>query len=410
MDDGKFFDAILGDKSPLERMFIKRENLVKTARNFLDEHTDKDGKISQKHAKTFEEMEGEIKLMTTQIENEMARPLTAPVLLDPNANYFGGTKSHNNKKFGVTGKAYQQNFFEQFQHGFKTAQNVLQESVPTNGGYLIPTEFHDEIITALTGENVLRQISRVITTSTQHEVVIQATAPTADFIGEGQNINLSTETFNKKTIGAYKLAAGCSVTNELLADSFYDIEQHLLTEFSKAIGTREENAFLNGDGNGQPLGILLTMDADTTTTITSSGTAITADDVINLAYSLKRPYRKNACWLMNDTTLAEIRKLKDATQNYIWTQNLLTDDNNLPSMNLLGFPVYTSEYMPSIESEKIPILFGDFTRFIIGQRGEMTFKPLHELHALQDLSTYLLIERIDGVLADSQAIKGLKMK
>lgn len=400
----------LAERNKTYEMFIERERMMNSAKEFLEKNADANGNLSQKHAKTFEEMEGEIKFMTRNIGKELEKPTSQPVLLAPNANYFGGTKNHNNKKFGVTGKIYQQDFFEQFQHGFKTAHNVLQESVPTNGGYLIPTEFHDEIITALTGENVLRQISRVITTSTQHEVVIQATAPTADFIGEGQNINLSTETFNKKTIGAYKLAAGCSVTNELLADSFYDIEQHLLTEFSKAIGTREENAFLNGDGNGQPLGILPTMDADTTTTITSSGTAITADDVINLAYSLKRPYRKNACWLMNDTTLAEIRKLKDATQNYIWTQNLLTDDNNLPSMNLLGFPVYTSEYMPSIESEKIPILFGDFTRFIIGQRGEMTFKPLHELHALQDLSTYLLIERIDGVLADSQAIKGLKMK
>ena len=289
--------------------------------------------------------------------------------------------------------------------GFKKAVD-LAESPLQQGGYLLPQEMHDELITALTQENVLRQISRVVQTANDRRLVIQATPPTAQFVSEGQQITLSSETFDQKILGAFKVAAGVSVTNELLADSFYNIEEHLQIEFSKAIGAVEENAFLNGSGVNEPLGILPQMQADTSTTITTTGASIAADDIISLAHKLKRPYRKNACWLMNDSTLAAVRKLKDNNQAFIWQAGLAAGE----PPTLLGYPVYTSEYLPEIASGDVAVLFGDFQKFVIGQRGEMIFKPLHELHALQDLTTFLMIERIDGVLSDSLAVAGLKIR
>ena len=238
-------------------------------------------------------------------------------------------------------------------------------------------------------------------------MVIQSTPPTAQFVSEGQQITLSSEIFDQKILGAYKIAAGVSVTNELLTDSFFDVEQHLQIEFSKAIGAVEENAFLNGAGVNEPLGILPQMQADTSTTITTTGTAISADDIISLAHKLKRPYRKNACWLMNDSTLAAVRKLKDNNQAFIWQVGGLAAGE---PPTLLGYPVYTSEYLPEIASGNIAILFGDFQKFVIGQRGELIFRPLHELKALSDESVFLLIERVDAVVSDSQAISGLKIR
>lgn len=306
---------------------------------------------------------------------------------------------------GVGGEEYKQIFFNQVRTKFKNASGYLREGAPADGGFLVPAEFHNEIVSALGEENVLRQISRVVATENDRQIPIQTIPPSASFVAEGQTIPLSTEEFDRKILGAYKIAAGVSVSNELLSDSYYNIEGHLTLEFAKAIGAAEENAFLNGDGNGQPLGILPTLAADSSTTITTTGTAISADDIINLCYSLKRPYRKNACWLMNDTVFAQIRKLKDDTKNFLWQASLAAGE----PPTLLGFPVYGSGFMPAIESGKIPILFGDFTRFIIGQRGEMVFKPLRELHALQDLTTFLMIERVDGVLSDMQAIRGLSV-
>lgn len=311
---------------------------------------------------------------------------------------------------GVAGEEYKQNFFNQVRTKFKNASGYLREGAPADGGYLVPSEFHNEIVTALGEENVLRQISRVVATENDRQIAIQTTPPSASFVAEGQTIPLSTEEFDRKILGAYKIAAGVSVSNELLADSFYNIEGHLTLEFAKAIGATEENAFLNGDGDGQPLGILTALAADSSTTLSYTESKfeelVSSDSpYINLAYSLKRPYRKNACWLMNDSILAAVRRAKDSAGNFLWQASLAASE----PPTLLGYPIYTSEFMPSIESGKMPVLFGDFTRFIIGQRGEMVFKPLRELHALQDLTTFLMIERVDGVLSDMQAIRGIKI-
>ena len=389
----------------LYNLFVEREKKIRAARNFLDEHTDSAKKISVNDAETADKMISEAEALSMRIANELDnQPTMKPILAQP-YNPFE-TVQNSYQKFGISGAEYRKNFFNQIRTGFKTAQNVLQESPLQQGGFLLPVEMHDSIITALTAENVLRQISRVVQTANDRKLVIQATPPVASFVSEGQQITLSSETFDQKILGAYKIAAACAITNELLSDSFYDIEAHLQTEFSRAIGALEENAFLNGTGNNEPLGILPTLAADSSTTITTTGAAISADDIINLCYSLKRPYRKNACWLMNDSTLAVIRTLKDNNQAFIWqTGGFSTGE----PPTILGYPVYTSEFVPQIARGNIAVLFGDFSRFIIAQRGELIFKPLHELRALSDESVFLMITRIDGVLSDSQSVRGLKI-
>ena len=389
----------------LQDLFVKRERKRLAAKKFLDEHTDSKGKISVDDSKIVDAMIDEMEGISMRISDELEnQPATKPVLMQPYDPF--GTVQNSYQKFGVSGEGYRKNFFDALRTGFKKVVN-LAESPLQQGGYLLPQEMHDELITALTQENVLRQISHVVQTANDRRLVIQSTPPTAQFVSEGQQITLSSETFDQKILGAFKIAAGVSVTNELLADSFYNVEEHLQIEFSKVVGAVEEDSFLNGTGINQPLGILTQMQSDSSTTITTTGAAISADDIISLAHKLKRPYRKNACWLMNDSTLAAIRKLKDNNQAFIWQVGGLAAGE---PPTLLGYPVYTSEYLPGITSGNIAVLFGDFTKFIIGQRGELVFRPLHELKALSDESVFLLIERIDGVLSDSLAVVGLKIR
>lgn len=403
----------MGMSLSLQKSFYERESLMGKAKNFLDKHADLDGKLSAKDQKTYDEMEKDICHLTQEINREMAcdnsfraanglTPIIYPEILSNSAN----SKPVVNGQFGVIGNEYHCEFLNQCRSGFKTAAMTLQTLNPASGGYLVPSEFHDSIVTALRGENVLRQISRVISTASEHKIPIQATAPTAAFVGETQAIPLSTETFNQKTLNAYKLAAGISVSNEILADSAYDLENHIVEEFAKAIGAVEENALLNGTGTNEPLGLLTQIAADSSMYRETVGTNIAADDLVNLVYSLPAPYRKNAVFLVNDTTLAAIRKLKDSTQNYLWQNNVQIGE---PS-SLLGFPIFASEHMPQITSGNIVALFGDFSKFIVGMRGNLQFKVLSELHALNDCTSYLMIERFDGVLSDDRAIIGLKMK
>ena len=400
----------------LQDCFFQREILMDKAKNFLEQHADIDGNLtSTKDQKIFAELEKQISGLTSTISREMYKDTARPIYDRPNTPILypeiSNVNDFSEKKpvingFGVSGSEYRQNFLNQIRSGFRTAANVLQTSNPADGGYLLPTELHSEIVAALKNENVMRQICRVIQTQSEYQIPLQQTAPSTNFVGEGQAITFSNETFKQVSLNAYKCASGVAISNELLADSAYDLEAHLTQEFSASIGSFEENALLNGSGTNEPLGLLNVIASDSAMVQVTAGANIASDDILDLVYSLPAPYRKNAVFLMNDTTLAAIRKLKDGNLNYIWENSMQLGE---PS-NLLGFPIYSSEHMPSIASGNLAILFGDFGKFIIGMRGNLRFRPLYEVGALTDVTHFLMIERFDGVLTDKNAIKALKIQ
>lgn len=128
---------------------------------------------------------------------------------------------------------------------------------------------------------------------------------------------------------------------------------------------------------------------------------------MSLEFSLKRPYRKNAVWLMSDSVLSIVRKMKDAVGRFIWEPSLTESE----PARLFGYPVYTSPFMPTMESGNVIALFGDFQDYyLIGERGQRVFKPLRELFAMSDQTAFLMIERIDAKLTNLEAVKALKLK
>lgn len=397
----------------LQQLFIERENLMNQAKNFLDTHSDESGKIKKDSAKEFEKLERHIEALTFNIDRELSKPSGMKPLLNYPQNNFGGvfefeTEQTKPVKCGtVAGENYHREFFNQCRKNFRDAHNTLQTSPLTQGGYLLPEAFFDHIVSELKSENVLRQISNVIQTENDRRIVLATNSTTAQLVAEGQEIPLSSAEFAQKSLLSFKLATGVGVTNELLNDSYYDVENYLAEQFGQAIGTAEENLLLNGTGTAEPYGLAnILADNAATATIQTTGANIAADDLINLVYELAAPYRKDACFLMNDSTIAAVRKIKDADQNYIWTQGLLADEPN----RLLGYPVYSSRFMPSIATGNIPVIFGNFSKFVIGIRGEFSFKPLYELGATRDTTIFLGIERFDCCLTDNAAMKGLRIK
>ena len=390
----------------------KRGEMLDNMRAFLDARSDMTAKDKEK----FESMEADVFLLDgqiKQIEHEQAqdaktaKPISKQPWRIPEFELGSSGGGNITAVRGVSDYGYRAEFVQAFRKGFYGTQNYLRESEEVRGGYLLPQELHSQIVAEMTAENALRQISQVITTGSQHRIPILAARPEATWTAEGQDIALSSPTFSEKILDAYKMTVAVSVSNELLADSYFDIESFAAHEFGRALGCCEEDAFLNGDGNGKPKGILPTLAESPSTTIQTAGAAISADDLINLVHALKSPYRRNAVFLMSDNALAAIRKLKDSTQNYLYQQNLQAGEPE----RLLGYPVYTSEFMPAAASGNVSVLFGSFVDgFIIGDRGGIIIKPLYELHALQDRTTFLGISRVDGVVADIAAIKGLKLK
>ena len=223
---------------------------------------------------------------------------------------------------------------------------------------------------------------------------------------EEQEIPETTETFTQKTIGAHKLTALIKISEELLNDSAFDLESYITSEFVRKIGDAEEEAFLIGNGAGKPIGILNDKDGAEVGITAAAANAITTNELIDLYYSLRSPYRKRAVWIMNDSTVNMIRKLKDSNGQYIWEPGIKTNDTD----TILGRKVYTSTCVPTAKAGAKTIAFGDLSYYWIGDREGISFKRLNELYATRGQVGFLATKRLDARLILPEAIKVLKMK
>lgn len=122
-------------------------------------------------------------------------------------------------------------------------------------------------------------------------------------------------------------------------------------------------------------------------------------------YRLKRPYRANAAFITADSTLAQIRKLKDGNGLYIWQPALTAGEPD----RLMGFPVYSSAYMPTVAAGQPVLAFGDFSYYNVADRGNRSFRALTELYAGNGQVGFVSTERVDGKLVLPEAVQVLKM-
>ena len=268
-------------------------------------------------------------------------------------------------------------------------------------------EFENTLVEALEEENMFRSLAHVIQTSSgERKIPVVASKGSANWIDEEGPYVDSDDSFGQVTIGSFKLGTTIKVSEELINDSVFDLENYISKEFARRIGSREEEAFFTGDGNGKPLGFLAAKGGADVGVTASSATAITADEIIDLYYSLKTPYRKNAVWILNDATVKAVRKLKDSTGQYLW-QSSLTEGT--PD-KLLGRPVYTSAYMPTAAAGAKTIAFGDFKYYWIADRQGRSFRRLNELYATTGQVGFIGSQRVDGKLILSEAVKVLAQK
>lgn len=382
----------------------KRAKAWEAAKAFLDSHRNDKGVLSAEDDAAYTRMEQEISRM------ERREALDAQLNLPVNQPLTG--KPLSGRETAKTGRAtdeYRQNFWDMMRSKTPMPQvvNALQIGTDSEGGYLVPDEYERILVEALEEENVFRQLAKVIRTSSgDRKIPVVATKGTASWIDEEGAYLESDDSFGQVSIGAYKVGTMIKVSEELLNDSVFDLEAYISREFARRIGAKEEEAFFTGDGSGKPLGVLAAAGGAETGVTAASATAITADELIDLFYSLKAPYRRNAVWVLNDSTIKAIRKLKDNQGQYLWQPSLTTGAPDL----LLGKPVRTSAYMPAIAADAKTVAFGDFSYYWIADRQGRSFKRLNELYAATGQVGFLASQRVDGKLVLPEAIKVLAQK
>lgn len=374
----------------------KRNNAWNAAKAFLDSHRTEKGPLTAEDDATYTRMEQDIADLGKEIarlerqealEAELSKPVNMPLTSKPS------TVTQPDMKTGRASDAYKVGMLTALRSNFKQISNVLQEGVDADGGYLVPDEYDHRLVDVLTEENIMRKLGHKITTSGEHKINIAATKPAAAWIEEGGALSFGDATFDQILLDAHKLHVAIKVTEELLYDNAFNLESYIIDMFGKALANAEEDAFLNGSGAGQPLGLFATTGGGTAAISTAS---LTADDVIKLVYALKRPYRKNAKFIMNDQTIASIRQLKDNNGAYMWQPSLVAGEPD----KLLGYDVYTSPFCPAGK-----IAFGDYSYYNIGDRGTRSFKQLTELFAGNGMIGYVAKERVDGKLILPEAVQ-----
>jgi len=389
----------------------KRAKAWETAKAFLDTKRGNDGLLSAEDTATYEKMEADVVNLGKEIERlerqaaidlELSKPLSEPITNKPNAHPAGDGKR------GRAADEYREAFWNTMRKkNYLDVQNALQVGTDSEGGYLVPDEFERTLIRALEEENIFRKLAKIITTSSgDKKIPVVATKGSAAWVEEEGIIPESDDSFGLISIGAHKLATIIRVSEELLNDSVFDLENYIAKEFARRIGAKEEEAFLVGDGSGKPTGILNATGGAGIGATAASSTAITFDEVIDLYHSLNSPYRKNAVFITNDTTIKAIRKLKDGNGQYLWQTSTTAGGPD----TILDRPILTSAYMPSIAAGAKSIAFGDFSYYWIADRQGRTFQKLTELYAATGQIGFRGTQRVDGKLVLSEAVKVLQQK
>jgi len=389
----------------------KRVTLWNAAKAFLDSRRAEDGTLSLEDAATYEKMEADVVRMGKEIERlerqevldlEFDRPTRRPLTSAPETLKDKG-------KSGRASDEYKNAFWRSMRDKTVSFEvlNALQVGADSEGGHLVPDEYERTLVEALQEQNIFRGFAHLIRTSSgDRKIPVVTSKGTASWIEEEAPYDESDDAFGAISIGAYKLATMIKVSDELLNDSVFDIAGYIAKEFARRIGSAEEEAFIAGNGTGKPTGLLhATLGAQVGVT-TAAATAITFDEVMDLFHSLRSPYRRQAVFLMNDSTVKALRKLKNGAGDYIWQPSITAGTPD----KVLNCPVYTSSFVPAIASAAKTIIFGDMDYYWIADREGRKFKRLNELYAPTGQVGFLASQRVDGKLVLPEAVKVLQQK
>jgi HK97 family phage major capsid protein len=285
------------------------------------------------------------------------------------------------------------------------ARAVLQADSDTGGGYFLPTTNTNNIIQALDNQLFFRQLATVIQVNNANSVgAVSLDADPADgeWTGEISSTSLdSTMAFGRRELKPNLIAKRIKISQKLLRN-LPTIESFVQERLAYKLAVPMENAFFNGTGAGQPLGVFtasvngIPSSATYDIATDNTSTAITADGLKNCKYSLAAQYRRGASWIFHRDAIKRISKLTDGLGGYLWQSGLAAGDPD----RLLGLPVYESEYVPNTFTANLYVgILGDFSQYYIAESLAMSVQRLTELYAETSQVGYIIRAEVDGMPA-----------
>ena len=276
----------------------------------------------------------------------------------------------------------------------------LVKGTAASGGYTVASGFYDRIVEHMVDSSgILKAGPTVLNTQSGENLMVPKTTAhyAAAIVTEASSIATSESVFGQVTLGAFKYAAMFQCSRELIDDNGVDLEGYLARSAGRALGNAMGNHFVVGTGTTMPSGVVVGATAAVTGATGQNG-GPTVDNLIDLHYSVIPAYRSSSScgWLMSDSTIGKVRKLKDTTGQYLWQ----------PSMQLgapdtiLGKPVYSDPYVATATTGAKSVVFGDFSAYFVRLAGGIRYERSDEFSFDKDLITYRCLARADGALVD----------
>jgi HK97 family phage major capsid protein len=288
-------------------------------------------------------------------------------------------------------------------------KKALTVGTAATAGNYAPAEYVEELVKVITEISPVRSVARVRQTSNKE---IEVPSKTASFAAAwtaetGTRSETTGYTTSLNTIPTHELYALVDISQALLEDSVFDLEAEMNIEFAEQFAKAEGAAFVSGDGTNKPTGITNGSTVGTGVTA-ASATAVTADELMELVHSLKTDYARSASFMLNRTTLGEVRKLKDTAGQYIF-QAGFSGQAGLPN-TILGHPYVEAPDVADMTTGAKPIIFGDFRRgYMIVDRVALSILRDAYTQAASGNVRYLARRRVGGEVVLAEAMKVLVM-
>lgn len=307
------------------------------------------------------------------------------------------------------------NASQELQDLAKKSNSVI---IDEDGGFLVSPEMSSEVVKQIYESSPMRELSSVATISSDaFEILEDLDQVASGWVAEKQaRPNTESAKLKMVKIPVHELYAAPLVTQKLLDDAGFNVESWLSGKFAEKFGRDEATAFVNGNGEGKPRGILGYASGNSFNEVERVTTAaqhvLAADDMIELMYALKTGYDTNATFAMNRNTEKVLRKLKATTGEYIWqpglngaASNMILGKRIAHFNDLFAFDSVTAAANANTEQ----VIYGDFKqgyqivdRFGIRVlRDPYTHKPFVEFYATK---------RVGGGVKNFEALKVLKIK
>lgn len=394
----------------LQELLDKRAKLVKQAREVLDAADNEKRSLTAEERSKYDNIMADVDSLNGDIERLRSLAATESEMekrdgsgIKPDVNPGGEQRESGETLDSAEYRAAYERFIRSGIDSLEEKEaRAMSIGTSANGGYLVPTDLANMIVRKLPEVSAVRSFANVIRLNNDRDIPIQNSRGTVYWTDEESSYTEATPTHTKKTLSAYKLTYLVKLSEELLADSGFDLFSELARNYADLAGAAMEDKFCQGTGSSQIGGLITGATAGKTAAATA---AITSDEILDLVYSLKKQYRKRAVILANSSTTKAIRKLKDSNNRYIWQPSLQAGQPD----SLAGHKYSESEGMPDMEASASPMIIGDLSYYTIAERGRRSIQRLNELYAANGQVGFRVYERLDAAVMLSEAIQKLTM-